>query len=299
MADPLLALSSVVKEIRRAHRRVRVVDGVSLDVVPGEIVGLVGPAGAGTTALLRLAAGITVPDAGTVRLAGAPPARTRARRLVGLAPSHPVFPPTLTVKEVLDYYARFHAVGIHRRALARRALELGGLGPVARERVAVLPENWIARLAFAQAALGGRPLLLLDQTLSRLDPLARREVTERLVELAADGTAILIASHELSVLERLAARVVILRRGVVAHAGPLAALLRQRVLEVVLDRPVEQTPPGFRATPVGLETDLGAGTVEAALALCRAHRLAVRASHVRVRSLEDVVVGVCERHARG
>lgn len=293
MPDPILAFSGVVKEVRRWRRRVRVLDGVTLDVLPGEIVGLVGPAGAGTTAVLQLAAGITTPDAGTVRLAGGPPDRARARRLVGFASSHPAFPPTLTAKEVLDYYARFHAAGANRSALARRALELGGLGPVARERVAVLPENWIARLAFAQAALGGRPLLLLDQTLSRLDPLGRREIAERLVELAADGTAILIASHELSVIERLAARVVVLRRGVVVHAGPLAALLRQRVLEVVLDRPAEHAPPGFRTTPAGLETDLGAGTVEAALALCRAHRLAVRASHVRVKSLEDFVAEAC------
>ena len=283
-----------MKDIRRGRRRVRVLDAVTLDVLPGEIVGLAGSAGAGTTAVLHVAAGLTVPDAGAVRLAGAPPDRTRARRLLGFAPAHAVFPPTLTVREVLDYYARFHARGLNRGALARRALELGGLAPVARERVAVLPENWTARLAFAQAALGARPLLLLDQTLSRLDPLARREIAERLAELAADGTAVLVASRELSVLERLAARVVILRRGAVVHAGPLGALLRERVLEVVLDRPAERPPPGFRATPAGLETDLGAGTVEAALALCRAHRLAVRASHVRSKTLEDVMVRACD-----
>ena len=294
MSEPILSFAGVTKYARRRFGRVRVLEDVSLDVLPGEIVGLAGPAGAGTTALLLIAAGLAVPDSGVVRLNGVPVDRTAARRLVGYAPAQPVFPPTLTVREVLDYFARLHGAGMSRTMLVRRALELGGLAQVARRRAAALPAGAIARLAFAQATLGARPVLLLDQTLSALDPVARRSLVERLAELAADGTAILVASHELSALERIAARVVILRRGAVVHSGPLAALLRERVLEVVLDGPVEHPPPGFRATAAGLETELGSRTVEAALALCRAHRLPVRASQVRVKSLEDAVVEACD-----
>jgi ABC-2 type transport system ATP-binding protein len=209
-----------------------------------------------------------------------------------------MFAPTLTVREALDYFARFHVAGAARRALVGAALELGGLGAVAGRRASLLPRGWARRLAFAQASLGARRVLLLDQTLSGLDPLARRDLGEQLCRLAGAGVAVLLASHEPDVLERLVARVVVLRRGVVVRDGALATLLRERVLEIVLDRPPERPPPGFRATPSGLETDLEGGTVEAALALCLVHRLAVRASRVRYRSLEDAVLEACDAAPR-
>ena len=86
--------------------------------------------------------------------------------------------------------------------------------------------------------------------------------------------------------------------GPVVSDPPVAALPRTRVLEVVLDRVPNRAPPGFRVTPGGLEIDLVDGTVEGALALCRAHRLAVRASRVRYRSLEDAVLEACDAGPR-
>ncbi len=290
MTDPVLALSGVVRCFRRRGAAVRAVDGVTLELVPGEIVGLLGPRGAGKTTLLRLAAGMLAPDAGSVAVAGGRPTSPVARHVLGFAPDGPVFPPTLTVREVLDYYARFHVAGARRRALVNEALELGGLGEVVGRRAAQLPRGWSQRLALAQAGLGERRILLLDGTLAGIDPVGRRALCDRLWQLAARGVAILLASHDLAAVERLAGRVLVMRRGVVVRAGPTATLLRERVLEVVLDAPPGAPPPGFRASPDGLEADLGAGTVEAALAVCRAHRLAVRASRVRLRSLEDVVL---------
>jgi ABC-2 type transport system ATP-binding protein len=294
VTDPILVLSRLTKDFRQRHGWLRAVDGVSLELVAGEIVGLVGPCGAGTTTLLRLAAGLLAPDDGTVWLDGAPIRSWRARRLVGFAPENPVFPPTLTVRETLEYFARFHVAGAARRALVAAALEFGGLETVARWRASLLPRGWTRRLALAQAALGARRVLLLDQTFSGLDPLARRELGERLRRCAGAGMAVLLAAHEPDVLERIVSRAVVLRRGAVVRHGSLATLLRQRVLEIVLDRPPAQPPPGFRVTAIGLETDLEDGSVEAALALCRVHRLAVRASRVRYRSLEDAVLEACD-----
>src|SRR2546425_12246203 len=81
-------------------------------------------------------------------------------------------------------------------------------------------------------------------------------------------------------------------------SAPTAALLEERVLEILLDAPPTAPPPGFRITPYGLQADLGTRSAEAALALCRAHRLAVRASRVRARNLEDAVLDAVRDRAR-
>ena len=298
MTTPVLRLAGVGKTFRQGRERVHAVAGVTLELLAGEIVGLAGPNGAGKTTLLRLAAGALIPDHGTVTVAGHPARSRDARRVLGFAPDGPVFPPTLTVREVLDYYARLHGAGAARGAFVSEALELGGLGEVARQRAAHLSKGFVQRLALAQAALGGRRVLLLDETLAGIDPVVRRALCDRLLRLAREGVAVLLSSHDLGALERLASRVLVLRRGVVVREAPLANVLHERVLEIVLDAPPATPPPGFRVTPAGLEIDLGSGTVEGALALCRAHRLAVRATRVRLKSLEDVVLDTIDDPAR-
>ncbi|HXM38847.1 MAG TPA: ABC transporter ATP-binding protein [Gemmatimonadales bacterium] len=271
--------------------------GVSVALLPGEITGVVGPAGAGKSTLLQVASGCVTPDAGEALICGMPAASAAARRLVGYARELPTFPPALTVREVLGYYARLHAGDEARtaRGLVREALELAGLAAVADLRVSTLGRADLQRLALAQAALGGRRVLLLDETLSGLDAVARRDLCGRLVRLAAAGVAVLLAARDLAALERVAGRVLVLRAGRVARAGPLAALLAERVLEVILDAPPPEPPPGFRVTAAGIEAPLAGRTAEAALALCRAHRLAVRASRVRVKSLEEIVLETHDR----
>src|SRR5436190_1043346 len=133
-------------------------------------------------------------------------------------------------------------------------------------------------------------VLLLDETLSGVDAGGRRAMCERVRELAASGVAVLLASSDLAAVERIAARVLVMRDGRLVREVPTAALLRERVLEILLDAPPAAPPPGFRLTSYGLQTDLGPRSAEAALALCREHRLAVRASRVRLRTPEDAVL---------
>jgi len=271
----------------------------SLALLPGEIAGLVGPAGAGKTTLLRVAAGVSRPRTGEVRVWGMGVTDPAARQLVGYANDNPAFPHALTVQEVLTYYARLHcAVSNERgpRGLVREAVEIAGLTAVAELRVEGLGRTDLHRLSFAQAAMGGRRVLLLDETLSGLDAFARRDLRGRIARLAAEGVAVLITSRDPAALERLAARVLVMRDGRIVRAGPLATLLGERILEVILDAPPPEAPPGFRITEAGLEAPLAGRTVEAALALCRAHRLPVRASRVRVKSLEEIVLETHDRH---
>jgi ABC-type multidrug transport system ATPase subunit len=178
----------------------------------------------------------------------------------------------------------------------REALEIAGLAPAADLRVEELGRADLHRMNLAQAALGGRRVLLLDETVSGLDAFARRDLRGRIASLAAAGVAVLIESRDPAALERLAARVLVLRGGRIVRAGPLATLLGERVLEVILDAPPPEPPPEFRVTAAGLEAPLTGRTVESALALCRAHRLPVRASRVRVKSLEEIVLETHDMH---
>jgi len=276
---------------------------LSLALLPGEIAGVVGPAGAGKSWLLRVAAGLLRPSTGDVRVWGMSVADPAARLLIGYASDHAVVPNALTVAEVLLYYARLHRArsnggGRTPRSLVREALELAGLTAAAELRVDTLGRADLHRLNLAQAALGGRRVLLLDEMLSggALDAFARRDLRGRIARLAADGVAVLITSRDPATLERLAARVLVMRDGRVVRAGPLATLLGERILEVILDAPPPEPPPGFRVTASGLEASLNGRTVEAALALCRAHRLPVRASRVRVKSLEEIVLETHDTH---
>ena len=264
----------------------RGVEGVSLALMAGEIAAVVGPAGAGKSTLLAIAAG-RIKGQGRISVCGIAADTARARRLVGYSPETTAFPPALTVQEVLDYYARLHEAS---RAAVRDVLDLAGLFFVAELRISALSQADLRRLALAQAILGGRRVLVLDEILSGLDAVARRDLRNRIARLASAGVAVLLATRDPGTLDRLAARVLVLRAGRVVRAGSLAALLAERVIEVILDAPPPEPPPGFRVTASGLEAPLAGRTVEAALALCHAHRLAVRASRVRVKSLEEIVL---------
>ena len=284
MTDFALTLSDVA---------VRGLRGVSLALLPGEIAGVVGPAGAGKTTLLQVAAGCLRPARGEAWVWGRRITDAVARRFIGYAPDHPVFPRSARVRETLVYYARLHAAADSERAplrLVREALELTGLGAAAELHVRELAHADVQRLALAQAILGQRRVLVLDEFFTNLDAIARRDLRGRIARLAAEGVAILITARDPAALERLAARALVLREGRVVRAGPLPALLGERVLEVILDGPPPEPPPGFRITDAGIEAPLAGRTVESALALCRAHRLPVRASRVRVKSLEEIVL---------
>src|SRR5688572_13628186 len=190
MTDYALTLYDV------AVRRLR---GVSLALLPGEITGVVGPAGAGKTTLLQVATGCIRPTRGEAWVWGERVTEATARRFIGFAPDPPAFPRALRVREALTYYARLHAGADAERAprgLVREALELAGLGPAAGQFVGELGHGDLQRLALAQAVMGGRRVLVLDEFFTSLDAIARRDLRGRIARLAADGVAVLISARD-------------------------------------------------------------------------------------------------------
>lgn len=299
MTIPLQA-RGVRRVFRRGFRRPPVVAiaEASFELSEGEIACLVGPDGAGKSTLLAIAAGRTRPDAGVVQIEGRPAHDPAARRIVGLAPRDPAFPPGLRVREVLRYCARCHVAGRVRSSVVDEALDLAGLDAQSDRTATTLPLSDARRLLLALAALGERRVVLLDEPFAGLDAMTRRDLGERLQRLAARGASVLLSCADPIGLERLVDRVLVLRAGRLVHAAPAATLLGGRVLEVVLDAPPREPPPGFRVTATGLEADLGPHSAEAALAMCRAYRLGVRASRVRFKTLDEATQDAAEILAR-
>ena len=288
--------------------RVTALDGADLVALAGECLGLVGPNGAGKSTLLAIAAGLLAPDAGDVWVCGRWPRAARARRVVGYAPEAPAFYPELTVREVLDGFAAAHARGgAARRRMVDDALDHGGLAGWTDRRCAALSRGIAGRLAFAQAALGRRELVLLDETLAGLDPLAQRDARERLRGLVESGVTVVLSSHDLAAVERVADRVAILQAGRTVRVLEAADLARERSLVLVVDgSPRAATDvlarryAHVRCEAAGARVAIGPReTPEDVLAYCREHRIGVRASRIVSRSLEETTVDTLMEEAAG
>jgi ABC-2 type transport system ATP-binding protein len=206
-----------------------VVDDVSLTVERSEIVALLGPNGAGKTTTLRMLAGLIAPDSGSVTIDGVRLTRSTGsalRNRIGLLTETPGLWDRLTVRENLIVYARLFGLAAPARA-TDQALEVFELVDRASARAAELSKGLRQKVALARAMLHAPAILLLDEPTSGLDPEIRRSVRLLLDERRAAGCAILVSTHNLDEAERLADRVAVLQRTLVALDRPSA--LRQRL----------------------------------------------------------------------
>jgi ABC-type multidrug transport system ATPase subunit len=195
-------------------RAVPAVADLSLDVAPGEVLGIAGPNGAGKSTLIALLLGFLRPTAGHVLVHGLPPRRYVERHGVGYMAELVHVPRRWRAGEALVRYAVLAGLsrGEARRA-ASRASERFGLEEHRRKRITALSKGTLQRLALAQALFGEPRVLVLDEPTHGLDPVWTRRFRDVVDELRAPDRTILVASHNLDELERLADRVAILDRG--------------------------------------------------------------------------------------
>lgn len=198
-ADPLIDIIGLAKK----YRARTVVRDATLRLMPGEIVGLVGANGGGKTTTLRILAGLLRPDLGSGTVLGddVHNSGTARRARIGYMPQRLSLYPELTVAENLRFRADAHrlpdAPGQVRAAAIR-----WGLGPVLNTRFERLSGGWGRRVQFAATLLHAPPLLLLDEPTAGLDVVTRTDIWRWLVELAARGHGIVIATHDLAEAER-------------------------------------------------------------------------------------------------
>lgn len=200
---------------------------LDLAVAPGECVGLVGRNGAGKTTTLRIAAGLLPPSSGRVTLFGLDPERepVAVKRRLGLVAQDDELFGALTAVQFLELVGRLHRR--ERREIAARSAELFELLEIDAPAGHVLSELSFGtrkKVALAAAILPGPELLLLDEPFEGLDPIAGRCVRLLIEDLTRAGVAILLSSHQLGQVERLAERTLLIERGRVVASGTLAEL---------------------------------------------------------------------------
>ena len=224
---------------RRFNGRIAVED-LSLDLRPGEIFALLGPNGAGKTTTLRMLAGLIAPTAGTVRLDGAEmtPDASRLRGRIGLLTEAPGLWDRLTVRQNLLVYARLHGLA-SARAVVDRALALFGIADRAADPTAQLSKGLKQRVALARALLHDPPVILLDEPTAGLDPESAHETRALIQRLRHEQRTVLLSTHNLDEVDRVADRVGVLRTRLIAVDSPAA--LRSRLfgarVSIAFDEP--------------------------------------------------------------
>jgi ABC-2 type transport system ATP-binding protein len=223
------------------------VDGLSLEIEPGEIFGLLGPNGAGKTTTLKMMVGLLRPDRGSVRLFGLPPSDRAARARMGFLPENPYFYDYLTGEEFLDFYGRLRGLaGRERRERVRKTLARVGMDRHGSRPLRKCSKGMIQRLGLAQAVLTDPDLVILDEPMSGLDPRGRREVRDLILSLRERGRTVFFSSHILQDAELICDRVAILVRGRVRSLGRLDELVSRKIrwFEVTVQGVAPETLPG-------------------------------------------------------
>jgi lipooligosaccharide transport system ATP-binding protein len=229
------------------------VDGIDVDIHPGEAFGFLGPNGAGKSSTMRMVAAVSPPTAGTLRVLGLDPVRDgpAVRARLGVVPQEDTLDTELTVRENLVVYARYF--GIPRqvaRARADELLEFVHLADRAGDRVESLSGGMKRRLTIARSLVNAPQLLMLDEPTTGLDPQARHVVWERLGQLKAAGVTLVLTTHYMDEAEQLCDRLVVMDGGrIVAEGSPAALIARYATREVVEVRaPVGR--PGAPRAPI-------------------------------------------------
>ena len=208
-------------------RPYRALDRLSLEVQPGEIFGFLGPNGAGKTTTLKLLMQLIFPSSGRAEILGRPVGDVATRQRIGYLPENPSFYDYLTAEELLHYFAHlFGYAGPEARARAARLLDRLGIGPERRrQQLRKYSKGMIQRVGIAQALLNDPEVIFLDEPMSGLDPLGRREVRSLILELRDQGRTVFFSSHILADAEALCSRVAVVAGGRLAATGRLSDIL--------------------------------------------------------------------------
>ncbi len=222
--------------IKRSRRRA--LDHLDLSVEQGEIFGLIGPNGAGKTTTLKLLMGLVFPTSGSATILGLPVDDPEVKSQIGYLPEQPYFYDYLTGRELLHHFGELFGLSKPvRKQRAEALLEKVGMSEAADEPLRKYSKGMTQRIGIAQTLMNEPKLVFLDEPMSGLDPVGRREMTSLVRELQRSGVTVFFCSHILPDVEALCDRVAILNQGKLIESGRLSEILDVsiRSVSVVLE----------------------------------------------------------------
>lgn len=228
--------------------------GLTLEVREGEVFGCLGPNGAGKSTTLKLLMGITFPTGGSARILGRPVDDPHVKAQIGFLPEQPYFYDYLTASELLHYYAQLSGVPAGERGgRVQRMLERVGMADAANTQLRKFSKGMLQRVGIAQAVLHDPKIVFLDEPMSGLDPVGRREVRDLIAELHQEGKTIFFSTHILSDAETLCDRVAVLSKGELRGVCVISDLLAQQRGNVEISwqcpheiEPLKRSAAGYR-----------------------------------------------------
>jgi ABC-2 type transport system ATP-binding protein len=252
----IVRVDDLVKDVRPGFGLVkkRILDGISFRVREREIFGFIGPNGAGKTTTLKVLMGLIRSTSGKASILGHDVSEVSFRRQIGFLPEQPYFYDYLTGREILRFYAKLSGVsqGSRERRVAE-LLELVGLSAAGNTRLRSYSKGMLQRIGIAQALVHDPQVVFLDEPMSGLDPVGRKEVRDIILRLRTEGKTIFMNSHILSDVEMVCDRVAIIVNGKIRYEGAIDEFLDAGEPEADL---VFANLPAATATQ--LEEDFGA-----------------------------------------
>ena len=289
-------------------KRVTAVDGLSLEVRRGEVFGFLGPNGAGKTTTIKMLMGLIYPTSGRAQLFGRDLGDPETKARLGFLPESPYFYDYLTSREFLGFYG--HLFGLWGAVLDKRIdelLELVGMTHAKDLQLRKFSKGMLQRIGIAQAMINDPELVVLDEPMSGLDPIGRKEVRDLIFRLKESGKTVMFSSHILHDAEVLCDRVAMILKGRLVACGRVTDLLDQGAnhqVELVVDR---LTPAGLDhlrplADKVVMQGDRmlvvlkSQQQVEGALEIIRAAKACLVSLNPQKGSLEDLFIREVEEH---
>lgn len=246
------------------QRAKRALEPLHLTVEDGEIFGFLGPNGAGKTTTLKMLTGLVFPTSGTARILGKEWTDPEVKAQIGFLPEQPYFYDYLTAHELLNYYGQLSGVPANvRQPRIKKMLERVGLTDIKGVELRKFSKGMLQRVGIAQAILHDPKLVFLDEPMSGLDPLGRREVRDLILELQQEGKTVFFSTHILSDAEALCDRVAIIHQGELRGLGAVEELTHSVEGQVEVTWQGTLVPASLRA--LGGEFHVTGETVRAVL----------------------------------
>lgn len=308
MSTPVIEILGLTKDFPVGFWRPRMrraLDNLTFQVEEGEVFGFLGPNGAGKTTTMKLLMGLIFPTDGTARVRGRSIDDVEMHREIGYLPEQPYFYDYLTARELLDYYARFANYSAkERRERVGKFLERVGLGAAGDVQLRKFSKGMLQRVGIAQAILHEPPVVILDEPMSGLDPVGRREVREIILDLKKQGRTVFFSTHILSDAEMLCDRVAVLASGKLQGVGAPREIvtMKSHSMEILFETREGRALPATlaeHATRIGGRTSITVTEDQLYAALeqlrgCEARILSVSPVHPTLEDYFFQLVGASE-----